>query len=113
AYDAEKIRKSFGNLWSSELFDDIRIEADRGSEGVTLFVTVVERPTITSVEYTGNKKLTLAQIREKLTQEKASMKPGSPLSLRDVSAVSQAVRDAYQENGFRSVTVDYRLEGKA
>jgi outer membrane protein insertion porin family len=112
-YDAEKIRKSFANLWSSELFDDVKIEADRGSEGVTLFVTVTERPTITSVEYTGNKKLTLAQLRDKMTQEKASLKMGAPLSLKDVSAVSQAIRDAYQENGFRSVTVDFRLEGKA
>ncbi|HKB69923.1 MAG TPA: outer membrane protein assembly factor BamA [Thermoanaerobaculia bacterium] len=111
-YDPAKIRKNFVNLWSSALFDDIRVDADRGPEGVTLFVTVTERPTITSVEYTGNKKLSVSQFRDKLTQEKASIKTGAPLSMKDVAAVSQAIRDAYQENGFRSVSVDWRVEGK-
>ncbi|HET7451525.1 MAG TPA: outer membrane protein assembly factor BamA, partial [Thermoanaerobaculia bacterium] len=112
-YDPAKIRKSFENLWASALFDDLKIEADRGPEGVTLFVTVTERPTITSVEYTGNKKLSTSQFRDKLTQEKASIKTGGPLSLKDVAAVSQAIRDAYEENGFRSVSVDWKTEGKS
>jgi outer membrane protein insertion porin family len=112
-YDPEKIRKNFGNLWSSDLFDDVKIDADRGPEGVTLFVTVVERPTVMSVEYTGNKKLSLSQLREKMTLEKASIKMGAPLSMKDVAAVAQAIRDAYQENGFRSVSVDWRVEGKS
>jgi outer membrane protein insertion porin family len=111
-YDPEKIRKNFGNLWSSELFDEVKIEADRGAEGITLFVTVVERPTVTSVEYTGNKKLALSTLREKMVQEKALVKTGAPLSLKDVAAVAQAIRDSYQDNGFRSVTVDWHVEGK-
>jgi len=112
-YDPQKIRNGFASLWKSELFDDIKIEAEHGAEGVTLFVTVAERPTVTSVEYTGNKKLSLSQLREKMTKEKASIKTGAPLSMKDVAAVSQALRDDYQENGFRSVTVDWRVEGKA
>ncbi len=112
-YDPQRIRKNFENLWKSALFDDIQIDADRGPEGVTLYVTVTERPTVTSVEYTGNKKLSVSQFRDKLTQEKASIKVGAPLSLKDVAAVSQAIRDAYEENGFRSVSVDWRMEGKA
>ncbi|HET9795822.1 MAG TPA: outer membrane protein assembly factor BamA, partial [Thermoanaerobaculia bacterium] len=111
-YDPAKIRKNFENLWNSALFDDVRIDADRGPEGITLFVTVTERPTITSVEYTGNKKLSVSQFKDKLTQEKASIKTGAPLSMKDVAAVAQAVRDAYEENGFRSVSVDWRVEGK-
>lgn len=111
-YDPEKIRKAFPNLWNSELFDDVKIEADRSPEGVTLFVTIVERPTVNSIEYTGNKKLSISQLKEKMTQEKASVRVGVPLSMKEVSAVAQAIRDAYQENGFRSVTVDWRIEGK-
>ena len=111
-YDPEKIQKNFDNLWKSDLFDDVKVEADRAPGGVTLFFTVVERPTVYSVEYTGNKKLAVSQIRDKVTQEKAAIKTGVPLSMKDVAAVAQAIRDVYAENGFRSVTVDWRVEGK-
>ncbi|MGH9441223.1 MAG: outer membrane protein assembly factor BamA [Thermoanaerobaculia bacterium] len=111
-YDPAKIQKNFENLWKSGLFDDVRVEADRGPGGVTLFFTVVERPTVYSVDYTGNKKLSVQQIRDKLTQQKAAIKTGVPLSMKDVAAVEQAVRDVYAENGFRGVTVDWKVEGK-
>ncbi len=111
-YDPAKIQKNFDKLWKSDLFDDVKIEADRGPGGVTLFFTVVERPTVYSVEYTGNKKLALTQIRDKLTQQKASIKTGVPLSMKDVASVMQAIRDVYAENGFRGVTIDWKVEGK-
>jgi len=111
-YDPEKIRKNFDNLWKSDLFDDVKIEADHGPGGVTLFFTVVERPTVYAVEYSGNKKLSIAQIREKVVQEKATIKTGVPLSMKDVAAVGQAIRDVYAENGFRGVTLDWKIEGK-
>ncbi len=112
AYDPAKIQKNFETLWKSDLFDDVKVEADRGPGGVTLFFTVVERPTVYSVEYTGNKKLALTQIRDKLTQQKAAIKTGVPLSMKDVASVSQAIRDVYAENGFRGVTIDWKVEGK-
>lgn len=109
-YDAARIQENFGNLWKSDLFDEVKIEADQGPEGVTLFFTVTERPTVQSVEYTGNKKLSLTQIREKMTLEKASIKTGIPLSMKDVAAVSQAIRDIYLENGYRGVTIDWKID---
>ena len=111
-YDPEKIRSNFANLWKSDLFDDVKIEADHGPGGVTLFFTVVERPTVYSVEYTGNKKVAVSQIHDKLTQAKASIKTGVPLSMKDVAAVENAVRDLYAESGFRGVTIDWKVEGK-
>ncbi len=112
-YDPEKIRKNFQNLWRSGLFDNISIDAEHGPGGVTLVITVADRAKVRSVDYTGNKKLAISTIKDKLTQEKASIKVGVPLSLKDVAAVEQAIRDAYAENGFRGVSVDYRLEGES
>jgi outer membrane protein insertion porin family len=112
-YDPAKIRRNFGTLWKSGLFENVEIEAEHGPGGVTLVVSVEDRPTIRAVQYTGNKKISMSQIREKLGFEKASIKVGSPLSMKDVAAVVKAVRDLYQEGGFRSATVDWRLEGAA
>ncbi len=41
----------------------MHIEAERESGGVTLVVTIEERPIIKEVEFTGNKKLSTSQIR--------------------------------------------------
>jgi outer membrane protein insertion porin family len=112
-YDPEKIRKNFAALWRSGLFENVRIDAEHGPGGVTLVLTVEERPTIVAVSFVGNKKLSLSQIKDKLTQAKAAIKVGAPLSLHDAAAVAQAIRDLYQEAGFRSATVDWRLEGPA
>jgi outer membrane protein insertion porin family len=111
-YDPAKIKKNFESLWRSGLFDEIQIDAERGPEGVTLIFTVTDRPKISAVDYTGNKKLSVSQIKDKLTQVKATIKIGVPLSLKDVAAVEQGIRDVYTENGFRSVSVEYRLEGE-
>lgn len=110
-YNPDLIRKNFDTLWNSGLFDDVRIDAEKGPGGVTLVFTVTERPTVTSVEFTGNRKLSQSQIHDKMKQEDVSIKVGTPLSIKDVEGVLQAIRDAYTENGFRSATVSWRLEG--
>jgi outer membrane protein insertion porin family len=113
AYDPERLRKNFEQLWKSDLFENVQIEAEHGPSGVTLVFTVEERPTIKAVDFSGNRKLTVTQIREKMTQQKATIKVGIPLSMKNVQAALQAIRDVYLENGFRSATVDWRLEGTA
>src|SRR5579859_4265389 len=56
-YDPAAIQKNFLNRWQTGLFDDIRIEADRGDTGVIVRAIVKERPRIGAVDYRGNKEL--------------------------------------------------------
>ncbi|MGH9366655.1 MAG: outer membrane protein assembly factor BamA [Thermoanaerobaculia bacterium] len=109
-YDPEAIRSRFRKLWDVGLLDNVTIEAERGPEGVTLVITVEERPTISALEFVGNKKISTSQIRDRLKEEKIEIRGGAPLSLRDVARVRSAIADYYLEQGFRSVSVDYRIE---
>ncbi len=109
-YDPEKIRANFHALWDVGLLENVRIEAERDPAGVTLVVTIEERPIIKDVEFTGNKKLTTTQIRDVLKEGKAEVKAGAPLSLRDIARARATIADAYLAQGFRSATVDYRIE---
>ena len=109
-YDPEKIRANFHALWDVGLLENVQIEAEREPAGVTLVVTIEERPIIKEVDFTGNKKLTTTQIRDVLKEAKVEVKAGAPLSLRDIARARAAIADAYLAQGFRSATVDYRIE---
>lgn len=109
-YDAEKIRGNFRALWDVGLLENIRIDAERAADGVTLVVTVEERPLVKTIEFTGNKKLSASQIRDRLKENKAEMQPGGPLSLRDIAKARSAIADYYVEQGFRSATVEYKID---
>ncbi len=62
-YDPEKIRDNFQTLWDVGLLENVSIEAERGAGGVTLIVTIEERPTIKEVDFTGNKKFSTRRSR--------------------------------------------------
>ena len=109
-YDPEKIRQNFQALWDVGLLENVSIEAEHSPAGVTLVVSVQERPTIKDVEFTGNKKFSTSQIKDKLKEAKVEIHGGAPLSLRDVAKARSAIADYYAENGYRSATVDYRID---
>jgi outer membrane protein insertion porin family len=110
AYDPEKIRANFQSLWDVGLLENISVEAEREPAGITLVVTIEERPTISAIEYSGNKKVSTSDIKDKLKEEKIEISPGAPLSLREVAKTRSAIADLYLEKGFRSATIDYRIE---
>jgi len=109
-YDPERIRSNFQSLWDVGLLENISVEAERDAGGVTLVVTLEERPTISSVDFTGNKKLSTSQIRDRLREEKVEIRQGAPLALRDIAKTRSAIADLYIEQGYRSASVDFRIE---
>jgi outer membrane protein insertion porin family len=109
-YAPDLIQKNFLNLWQTGLFDDIRVEADRGERGVIVRVTVKERPRIGSVEYRGNKDLNTTKISEALEKEKIDLHVGNTIEQTLVQRAAEAIKRAYAENGFEGVSVDPTTE---
>jgi hypothetical protein len=99
-YSPDLIQKNFLNLWQTGLFDDIRIEADRGERGVIVRAIVKERPRIGSVEYRGNKELNTTKINEALEKEKIDLHVGNTIEQTLVQRAAEAIKHAYAENGF-------------
>lgn len=110
AYDAARIRRAFGKLWESGLFEDVRLEKEAAQGGVRLVAVVVERPRVSDLEFRGNKKLTTSQLKDKLKEGKVEIRVGSPVSLADVSKGKSVLIEAYRAEGFRSAVVDTLLE---
>jgi outer membrane protein insertion porin family len=109
-YDPEKIRSNFAALWDAGLLENVQIEAEHSAAGVTLIITIEERPIVKEVVFSGNKKISTSQIRDRLKEAKVEVRAGAPLSLRDVAHARATIADLYQEQGFRSATVSYRIE---
>src|SRR5262249_22261345 len=61
-YDPEKIRSNFRALWDVGLLENLQIDAERSPGGVTLIITIEERPVIKFIDFSGNKKLSASQI---------------------------------------------------
>jgi len=112
-YNPELIQRNFGRLWDSGLFEDLSLEKEDVAGGVKLVAVFVERPTVADLEFRGNKKLTTSQLKDKLKEGKAEIKIGSPISLREVSKAKSVLAEAYKAEGFRSVSIETRIENVA
>ncbi|HMC22200.1 MAG TPA: outer membrane protein assembly factor BamA [Thermoanaerobaculia bacterium] len=110
-YNPDQIQKNFLNLWQTGLFDDIRIEADKGDNGVIVRAVVKERPRIGSVEFRGNKDLNTTKINEALEKEKIDLHIGNTIEQTLVQRAAEAIKRAYAENGYEGVSVDPTTEG--
>jgi outer membrane protein insertion porin family len=109
-YDDDLIKRNFGKLWDSGLFEDVTLEKEASPAGVVLVATVVERPVVLDLEFRGNKKLTTSQLKDKLKEGKVEIRVGAPVSLRDVSKAKAVLLEAYKAEGFRSAAVDATIE---
>ena len=98
-YNPEAIRKNFTNLWQTGLFDDIKVEAERGDTGVVVRAIVKERPRISSVEYRGNKELNAQKIQEALERDKIDLHIGNTIEQTLVRRAAESIKNAYTEGG--------------
>jgi outer membrane protein insertion porin family len=91
-------------LWNMAYFDDLQIESDPIGAGIKLTIRLVERPAIRKVVYEGNDEVDKDDIDETI-----SLEPGTILSVPDVEAQADAMRQLYSEEGFFLADVKYEL----
>jgi outer membrane protein insertion porin family len=109
--DRELIGEGFRRLWDSGLFEDVKIEyEDHGDNTVTLYVTVTERPFVTSVEFEGNKKIKTTDLKDKLDERGVDVPRNVPLKMAQVGRIESAIKEIYDAEGFRSAIVSHSVE---
>ena len=89
-------RKSYDivkSLFSTEQFDDIQI----GKDGNTLIITVVERPSISEIDISGNKALKTEQLIESL--DGVGIKEGEVYKRSTLERVKSELVRSYASNG--------------
>ena len=110
-YDRKAVLRGYRNLWDLGLFEDLVVETETGPKGGTvLVVKLVERAVLSSVDYEENKVLTRTAIEDRLKERKASLDLGKPLSLKNVAAAEQIIRDMLGEKGFLAAEVSHKID---
>ena len=93
------------SLYGTGQFYNIRVSVDQADNGgVVLTYTVQARPRITEIKIEGNKKLSDAKIKKKVTA-----KVGDPLDEQKLFTNVQEVRKLYENNGLSDTKVKYIL----
>jgi outer membrane protein insertion porin family len=109
-YDATRVRAEFRRLWERKLFDDISVETRPGDKGVVLIFHVVERPLLTSIEYTDVKVLSRTQIEDRLRERNTELRIGMPLDYAAIKKAEDLIRNALAEKGYLDARVSSELQ---
>ena len=86
-------------------FENILVDATRSQGKVILTFVVEEKPAVSQIEYEGYDKLSLEDIKEVV-----DLKVNQVLSVADVKANAEKIRELYAEKGYYLAEVDYRIE---
>jgi outer membrane protein insertion porin family len=108
--DPVALDRNIKELWRRSLVDDVKVESEPVADGVKLVVTIVERPTLRSLDYKGLKRLSRTDINERITKDSISVREGMPLSLGELQRLESAIEEMYREKGFRFAEASFVLE---
>lgn len=92
-----------GNLYASELFDEINpdfIPYDSDASSVRIEFTVIERPTISRIEFAGNSKVRRGDLAAAI-----SLKAHDVANQTKIKAAEQSILDTYIAKGFPNIKV--------
>ena len=101
----EDIARDIKAVYGMGLFRDVVVERENVAGGVVLIFRVVEKPSIWSITFEGNDKVS--------TKDLEGAVDIKPFSILDRSAIARNVeklRDLYAEKGFFLAEVTYRLK---
>lgn len=105
-FTPEGLAKDVREVWDSGFFDDLEVDLTRRDDGVHLRLLVRERPSIKSVEFSGNEKIDSEDLTEAVSVE---IKTGTILSYAAIRRAIQKLRDKYAEEGYFLAEVGYEV----
>jgi outer membrane protein insertion porin family len=105
AYDEDALRREFKRLWDLNLFDNITLEVRQGEKGKILLWHVTDKPLVADVDYKDVKAFTATQLEEKLADQKADIKRGSPLDYTRIRRAQETIEMLLGQKGFLDAEV--------
>jgi len=109
--DENALRRDFMALYNTGLFDDIVLTSEPGETGRIITFTVTERPTIRSIEYTGNKSVTQSDILDRFKERKVGLSVESRFDPTRIKRAEVVLKQLLSERGrqFATINVESKL----
>ncbi len=103
-FSVEKVREDLRSIFDLGYFTDVQVDIKPTPQGKEVIFIVVEKPSIKEILITGNEKVKLEDIKEKMT-----LTPRSILNLEKVKESSEQIRKLYFSKGYYGVKVDHKV----
>ena len=104
-FSTDQVREDLRSIFSLGYFTGVQVDIKSTLKGKEVIYVVVEKPSIKEVVITGNQKLKLSDIKEKVT-----VTPRSILNLEKVKENSEQIRKLYFSKGYYGVKVEDRVD---
>ncbi len=104
-FSVAKVREDLRSIFDLGYFTDVQVDIKSITQGKEVIFIVVEKPSIKEIQITGNQKVKVDDIREKMT-----LKPRSILNLDKVKEDSEQIRKLYFSKGYYGVKVEYKVD---
>ncbi len=104
-YSQEKIASAIKDLYKLGLFKDIQVDSSESTKGINLIISVLEWPILQDFTISGNKKIKLDTIKDKIR-----LVPGDYWSGQRQLDVKNKILDQYYEKGYRLANVSFEEE---
>jgi outer membrane protein insertion porin family len=104
-FSTEQVREDLRSIFALGYFSDIQVDIKSTPRGKEVIFIVAEKPSIKEIIITGNQKVKLDAIKEKMT-----LTPRSILNLEKVKENSENIRKLYFSKGYYGVKVEYKVD---
>lgn len=108
AFSDELYFDLLNRIFSLELFEDISSDAlpgDAKGDSVVIQFTVVERPFVSEISFTGNRSIKAGELKDAISTKEKDIFNSSKILLDE-----RAIRDTYLKKGFTNVRVSSTTE---
>ena len=104
-FSPEQIREDLRSIFGLGYFTDVQVDIKSTPKGNEVIFIVAEKPSIKEVLITGNDKVKLEDIKEKVT-----LTPRSILNLEKVMENAEQIRKLYFSKGYYGVKVEHKVD---
>jgi len=104
-FNEETVRLDIQELFNLGYFYDVQVDRSEGPGKVTLTYTVVEKPSISEIEYKGHDELEESELKDA-----ASIKPYEILNMAKIREAQEKIEKLYEDKGFFLARVTSKIE---
>jgi outer membrane protein insertion porin family len=104
-FSSERARQDLDALFKTGFFYDVKIERDPAEDGIQLTYTVVEKPSVVEILFTGNSEIDSAEL---LTT--TAMKPYEILNSGKIRDAVEKIQKQYEDKGYFLARITPKIE---
>ncbi|HVK60987.1 MAG TPA: outer membrane protein assembly factor BamA [Bdellovibrionales bacterium] len=105
AYSPEKVRADVDALFKTGYFYDVKVDRSVRGGAADLTYTVVEKPSVTEISYSGNEEVETGDL-----EEAAGLKAFEILNMTKIREATEKIQKLYEDKGFFLARITPRIK---